>query len=103
MNDSIGFDTLIAMVRMYFWFTPIETNLIRGVNERSPNLDINLCWQHIERLLSNYIKSKQSSNDVVNTLLSHCASCKDNQQVIRYFSILRTNCPNKNREFINVQ
>lgn len=101
LNDSIGFDTLIAMVRMYFWFTPIETNLIRGVNERSPNLDINLCWQHIERLLSNYIKSKQSSNDVVNTLLSHCASCKDNQQVIRYFSILRTNCPNKNREFIN--
>jgi hypothetical protein len=86
------FSQLLAMIRVYFWFRPIETDLIRGTTSdprpRDPNLDITVCRPHIDRFLIDLMGNPLSETASI-SLLSHCSSCRDELQVISFLSLVQ--------------
>lgn len=100
ITEAISFNSLIAFTRIYFWFKPIETDLIRGVELRSSSFDIELCRKHFDRLLLTIVHSTGYSNQYSISLISNSASCADSEQVIYYLSLLREICPKGQSEII---
>lgn len=66
---------IIPNMRTYFWFEPIESELIS--TNRDPNLDIEFVRMKMNSLIYNL---SFSLNDYL-LIVSHCAVCKDMQQV----------------------
>ena len=81
--ESVTFRNLLSYLRIYFYFTPVETELIRP---RRPDVDIESCIQSILKVLEQY---KMEEVDM-EALISHCASCQDNKQVVTMLSLMTT-------------
>ncbi|OHS96451.1 hypothetical protein TRFO_37367 [Tritrichomonas foetus] len=99
LDEAMSFSSLIALIRMYFWFCPIEADIICGKN-RSSDFDIDLIRQHIDRLLTSIIKANGFKPKYVSAILSHCASCQDTKQVIHFLALFRNNCMKLNQSVI---
>ena len=86
-----SFSSLIASIRIYFWYEPIEIDIIKGIKTRirDPNLNIDKCHKYFKKLLYSIRSSEPSDNDAL-SLLSQCATCNDVKQVCFYFKILQS-------------
>jgi hypothetical protein len=83
------FSDLLALIRVFFWYDPIELEIIKGGpnsgRPRAANLDIEVCRQYLDRLLR-----QLTSFDAMDarTLVSHCSCCKDWRQVTSFLGLL---------------
>lgn len=91
VDQCFNFSALLAYTRIYLWYKPIEIELIRcspgSIRPRDENLDIETCRSHYMKFLLSFVSTspgKFTSKDA-QTIISHCASCQDHQQV---FSLL---------------
>ena len=81
---------LLSYARIYLWYEPIEVDIIKGAPgskyPRDPNLDIDQCRQLYNRLLL-AVGSHNFTPQDARTLVSHCASCPDQQQVSSFLTV----------------
>jgi hypothetical protein len=95
LHEWYSFSDMLSMIRIFFWFDPVEVDIIRGdVNSsrpRAPDLDVETCRQHLNRLLLAMAGKGSDRGDlmgVCSVLLSHCAVCADTRQVITFLRLL---------------
>lgn len=88
VDNCFNFPYLLANARIYLWYKPIEVEFIRGqagsLRPRDENLDIETCRTIYNKFLLSFASSspdKFTSSDA-QTIISHCASCQDHQQVL---------------------
>jgi hypothetical protein len=90
IGQSFELPDLLAMIRIFFWYEPIEQDLIRpgpGSNRARPeDLDIEGCRQHLNRLLVALCLQEFTEGNA-RTLLSHIIGCKDKRQTIALLKV----------------
>lgn len=82
-----NFDDLLAILRMFYWYQPIESLLIHYQDVRSPNLNIKACRKYILLVLYSYASDSFSESDF-KSLTSHCISCVEVEQVLDLLNFL---------------
>lgn len=89
-SECFPFPTLLSLIRIYFWYEPIEIEFIHGLPDssrpRDPNLDIDTCRVYLNRLLYSIV-CKNFTLKEVEILMSHCVVCNDIKQVIAFLNI----------------
>ena len=92
LQEAVSISSLLASFRIYFWYEPIECDIIRGKEFRKADLDICLIIQNLDRLLLSIIKDNNGFTiENVSLILSHCASCKDKRQIIHFLTLFQQN------------
>lgn len=92
IDHCFSFTTLFTNAQIYLWYKPIESVYIKGgprsERKRDPNLDIDTCRMHYNKLLLLYVSNNPDNfqTEDAQRIISHCASCQDPQQV---YSILQ--------------
>jgi hypothetical protein len=91
LTTYFSFSDLLALMRIYFWYEPIETDIIQGgpsdKRPRAANLDVEVCRQHLSRLLTAMCSQQGflTPRDAL-TLIGHCFS-PDSKQAISLLSL----------------
>lgn len=87
--SCITISQVLAIMRLYFYYTPIEIEIIRanGERKRPANLDIEQCRTNLSRLVFSMSVFKFTTKDAV-CIISHCSTCSDVQQVINLMCLL---------------
>lgn len=94
-NIMCQFSNILVIVRLYFWYSPIEIEYIRGTLEsnrpRPQDLDIDLIKHYFAKLL---LQIAETSFDRRNAsaLISHCATCSDTKSVLWMMSLFVQIC-----------
>lgn len=87
MND-IGY--FCALIRMYFWYTPVERNVINSrpypCIERDPLLDISQVRQALDKFIIT-LSGGSLSRDNSLSLLYHASVCRDDMQVLNFLNL----------------
>ena len=80
-----SFCDILTLLRMYYWYTPIEEDIIRfGPNsdmKRPSNLDVSACRQNIIQLL-HFLARTRFDKHSFRGLIGNCVTCKDNKQIV---------------------
>ncbi|OHS99463.1 hypothetical protein TRFO_08405 [Tritrichomonas foetus] len=84
------FSEILAIVRIYFWYEPIEIEMIRGHKNssrpRPDDLDIDTVKFNFGRMLLQISQNSFYLRDAV-ALISHSAACADSKSVIWMMSL----------------
>ncbi|EAX88971.1 hypothetical protein TVAG_095190 [Trichomonas vaginalis G3] len=78
----INISNLIPKMRIYFYYEPIESELI--FKQRDPNLDVEFCRMKLNSLILNL---NFTEKDYL-LIISHCTVCKDKTQVLDLLKLL---------------
>lgn len=89
-NIAINFSSvedIFAVLRLFYWYEPIEKDLIKYVELRSNDLAVNKIRQVFFNLLFNYA-SESFKLSHFDCIIGHCISCEESQQVEEMISFL---------------
>ena len=79
--DYVSFRSILSFIRIYFYYKPVETELIRP---RRIEIDVDVYVQAILKVL----KQHKMTEMEMGAIISHCASCPDTEQVVSILSLL---------------
>lgn len=91
MTELFSFSKLLSIIRIYYWYQPIEKEMIRGFETndenqhfnrtRNPSLNISECRSLMFKLLYDLSSLQFRSEDFL-AITEHCISLKDEKQQI---------------------
>jgi hypothetical protein len=90
INSCFSFSDLLALIRIYFWFEPVETEIIKGgpdsKRQRPHALGIETCRQHLNDLLF-FAGSQVFMEGDAACLLSNVIGCRDTRQSTAFLTV----------------
>ena len=82
-----SFEDIASIMRLFYWYQPIETMKIKYINERSKSLNIEECRKYLASILFDYASESFELN-MFECILSHCVSCAEQRQVTELIQLL---------------
>ncbi|KAK8894088.1 hypothetical protein M9Y10_022520 [Tritrichomonas musculus] len=82
-----SFEDLVSILRLFYWYKPIEKMWIKYVDIRPKDLNVCECRKYIMKLLFDYA-AKYFDIDMCKCIVSHCVSCTELKQVIELIQLL---------------
>ena len=89
--NIVSISDVLVIMRLYFWYSPLETELIRGMPKserpRPANLDVELCRASLSKLIFSMALFKFQVRDAI-VIVSHCSTCPETKQVLNLMNML---------------
>ncbi|OHT06288.1 hypothetical protein TRFO_25702 [Tritrichomonas foetus] len=75
-----SFEDLVAVLRLFYWYQPVEIMKIKYYSIRPKDLNIEKCRKYILGILYDY-SAESFDLDMFDCVVSHCISCTELKQV----------------------
>ena len=105
-SSVIPFSDLLSLLRMYYWYTPVEKDIIccgpNSENPRDDDLNIHDIRAGILQAL-HYLARMNFNKESLLALVGNCVTCKDFKQVVDLLLLIKMIAVSEEQPLLNVQ
>ena len=86
-----SFEDMMAILRLFYWYRPVEENLIKYREIRPDELNVKACRKYIFMILRDYARDNFGESEF-QCIVSHAITCSDTQQQQEILELLADIC-----------